>query len=105
MEETIENTEKLFVYGIFLGEYTRQGYGMTNPRYATVRDYATFGGHIVQAQHVPGVGFSLTGLLVDIPRDRWKSLDRLEGGYSRVKVNVETGWNTEEEAWMYVAKQ
>lgn len=94
-------TEKLFVYGIFLGEGQRNAYGMTNPRYATVPGYITVGHHIVQAVPVNSKDIALTGLLVDMDSSRWRPLDSLEGGYDRVKVV--TDGNVE--AWMYVQPQ
>ena len=89
---------KLFVYGIFLSAANREHYGMTNPQYATVRDYATFGGHIVKAVKIPDSGLSLTGLLVTPSEDKWRQLDALEGGYDRVLVTTTDG----ERAYMYV---
>jgi gamma-glutamylcyclotransferase (GGCT)/AIG2-like uncharacterized protein YtfP len=89
---------KLFVYGIFLDEYMRENYGMTNPKYATVLDYATFGGNIVMAVKIPKNNLSLTGLLVDMNPDKWEDLDRLEGGYRRVRINT----TNNQEAYMYV---
>lgn len=88
---------RLFVYGIFLGEFARKNFGMSLPRYSTVKDYATFpiGGHIVMAE--PIKGYDLTGLVVNIDPDYWDKLDTLEGAYARVKVK--TGYG---EAWMYV---
>jgi len=91
--------EQLFVYGIFLSQYNRDAYGMTNPRYFTVLDYATYGRGIVQAHYEPGKGLSLTGLLVDVDPSQWEALDRLETGYKRIKVKTYNGV----EAWMYVA--
>lgn len=88
---------KLFVYGIFLDEYMREKYGMTNPKYATVPDYATFGGGIVMAYKIPDNRLSLTGLLVDMNPDNWEELDRLEGGYRRIKITTGSG----EQAYMY----
>lgn len=89
--------DKLFVYGIFLDEQNRQAYGMSNPHYATVRDYITIGGHIVQAVKVNSIGASLTGLLVDIDPEYWKRLDLLESGYDRIKIVTTDGV----EAYMY----
>lgn len=98
----IPETEKLFVYGIFLNESTRQSYGMTNPKYATVKGYMTIGSHIVEAIPVDSEDIALSGLIVDIPkeldgRDNWARLDSLEAGYTRIKINTCQG----EEAWMY----
>lgn len=92
---------KLFVYGIFLDAHNRSRYGMANPQYATVLDYATFGHHIVQAQHIPDCGLSLTGLLVDMDDQRWEPLDALEHGYDRIQVTTTSG----EQAYMYAAPE
>jgi hypothetical protein len=86
--------EKLFVYGIFLGEANRLIYGMTNPRYAVVPDYATvlINRRIVEAVPVPPeVGTGLTGLLVDIDPSQWDDLDKLEAGYKRIMVTTTDG--------------
>lgn len=93
---------KLFVYGIFLSERNRWDYGMTNPQYATVKGYATFGGRIVEAVYVGDVwpNACLTGLIVDADPTQWKDLDALEYGYDRIRITTTSG----EEAWMYVAK-
>lgn len=91
---------KLFVYGIFLDEKNRQRYGMSNPRYATVKDYATWGNYIVTAKHQSGAGLALTGLLVDIEPEAWPRLDALEAGYDREEVDV-LGLG---KAYMYVGK-
>lgn len=93
-----EEPKKLFVYGIFLGIDMRHRYGMLDPTYATVKDYATFGDYIVKAYKVPGMGLALTGVLVTPDQDRWESLDRLESGYDRVIVTTTSGIK----AWMYV---
>lgn len=91
---------KLFVYGIFLGEYMRADYGMTNPRYATVSGWATVGRHIVQAVRAPEV-YALTGLIVDLPDDYdWTELDALEGGYERIVIET----NGRQEAYMYARR-
>lgn len=95
------HTEKLFVYGIFLDEYMRNSHGMTNPHYSTVPGYLTVGHGIVQAMPVNDQSIALTGLLVDMDSSRWGPLDRLEGGYDRVKVT--TYDNTI--AWMYVSQR
>ena len=91
---------KLFVYGIFLGEDNRKAFGMSNPRYTVVRNYATepVGGSIVTA--VPLKGYNLTGLYVDVDPTNWEDIDRLEGGYDRIKVDTLLG-----KAWMYVKPQ
>lgn len=95
-------TNRLFVYGIFLNESNRTSYGMTNPQYATVAGYATFGGHIVQAVPIENAGrLALTGLTVDIDPTCWAKTDSLEGGYDRALVTTDTG----EELYMYTAKQ
>lgn len=91
--------DKLFVYGIFLDEYCRDAYGMSNPRYTTVKGYSTVGGSIVSA--VKDEKYTLTGLEVDINPRAWKALDRLEGGYDRVKVKTTDGI----EVYMYVGKE
>lgn len=88
---------KLFVYGIFLDKYMRDEYGMTNPKYATVPDYATFGGGIVMAVKIPDARLSLTGLLVDMNPDNWDKLDRLERGYRRIEITTGSG----QQAYMY----
>lgn len=93
--------DKLFVYGIFLSQRNRDRYGMVNPVYDTVKDYATVGEHVVEAIHVPNMGLALTGLVVDMPVDRWPSLDALEAGYVRREVTTVTG----ETAYMYMAKE
>ena len=99
-------TEKLFVYGIFLDERHRRSMGMSNPRYATVMDYVTFGNRVVQAFYMPNTkkdgrwGCSLTGLLLDINPSYWGRLDALERGYERIRIKTTSGV----EAWMYVGK-
>lgn len=94
---------KLFVYGIFLDKSSRDGYGMSNPHYATVKDYTTLGwgdGYIVQAKYVPGCNLALTGLLVEMNPYRWGPLDKLEAGYDRIIVTTTSG----EEAYMYAER-
>lgn len=93
-------TEKLFVYGIFLDEGNRASFGMSNPEYRTVSGYLTKGSRIVSAYPVEDKRVALTGLLVDMDSSRWEPLDRLEGGYNRVKVTTTSG----EKAWMYEGK-
>lgn len=90
---------RLFVYGIFLGDTMRRSYGMENPRYATVKNFVTVGSHIVQAVKVDAAsGVALTGLIVELPEDyNWGPLDALEGGYDRIIVRTESG----DEAYMY----
>lgn len=95
---TAPETEKLFVYGIFLNEYNRDRYGMTNPQYATVKKFVTIGSTIVEALYVDEFeDASLTGLLVDMDSSRWGPLDNLEGGYERVKITTTDGTR----AYMY----
>lgn len=101
---------RLFVYGIFLDESARQRYGMKNPRYATVKGFATVGGQIVEA--VADERYTLTGLLVDADPTYWARLDSLEWGYDRMLVKTTTEeWNELtgrlETVWayMYVAKE
>lgn len=88
---------KLFVYGIFLDKANRNAYGMTNPEYATVKNYATFGSIIVQAVHIPDINLCLTGLLVDMNEYKWGALDALEGGYRRIVITTTEG----KKAYMY----
>lgn len=88
--------DKLFVYGIFLGQAARNSYGMINPRYTTVPGYITVGHGIVQAVKVDEPRIELTGLLVEIHPNQWPRLDRLEAGYQRIKVETGLG-----QAWMY----
>lgn len=92
--------DRLFVYGIFLDRKSRMWYGMINPRYACVPDFATFGGGIVMAHYVPKAGLSLTGLMVDMPKSKWKELDRLEARYDRIKIKTVQGY----ECYMYAQK-
>jgi hypothetical protein len=95
-------TNRLFVYGIFLGQTMRNAYGMTNPQYATVKGYVTIGHHIVQATYVGDDDrIALTGLTVDVEPDKWEDLDRLEGGYDRVLVTT----TRNEQVYMYVAPE
>lgn len=89
---------RLFVYGIFLDEDRRQTYGMSNPEYATVLDFATFGHSIVSARRIPDIGLSLTGLTVDVDPAYWERLDLLEHGYDRKLVKTTRG----EKVYMYV---
>lgn len=94
-------TNRLFVYGIFLGQDMRERYGMANPKYATVPNYATFGEHIVQAVYIEGAGdLALTGLTVDVDPTCWDRLDALEAGYDRALVTTDN----DEQVYMYVAK-
>ena len=94
------NSNRLFVYGIFLSERNRRLYGMRNPEYATVRDYLTVGDVIVEAVKVKNAGLALTGLVVDMDPRKWESLDALEGGYNREIVTTTDG----ERVFMYVGK-
>lgn len=107
---TYTKNKRLFVYGIFLDEERRRYYGMTNPEYATVPDYCTYGTYIVEAVYAPKRGLALTGLIVDMPAfvmddkgktvDNWAELDALEYNYRRKTVTTSDG----EEVWMYVEK-
>lgn len=91
---------RLFVYGIFLGEDNRTRYGMSNPLYATVPGYVTYGDYIVQAVPVPIAEIALTGLTVDVDPSKWGSIDQLEGNYDRIKVTTSDG----ERVYMYAQK-
>jgi gamma-glutamylcyclotransferase (GGCT)/AIG2-like uncharacterized protein YtfP len=93
-------TNKLFVYGIFLDEYMRTQYGMKNPQYATVLDYATYGHYIVKAYYAKGYNLALTGLLVDMNPELWEQLDNLEASYDRVLVTT----TNSVQAYMYTAR-
>jgi gamma-glutamylcyclotransferase (GGCT)/AIG2-like uncharacterized protein YtfP len=97
--------DRLFVYGIFLSHAMRQEYGMDNPRYATVKDYATFAatrdGTIVESARVQGLDLVLTGLVVDVNPTRWEDIDSLERGYDRIRVTT----TDRQEVWMYVRKE
>lgn len=97
----MQQPNRLFVYGIFLGQRMRDSYGMTNPQYATVPGYATFGNHIVQAAPVDAKNLALTGLTVDVDPEEWEAIDRLEGGYDRALVTTDSN----EKVYMYVAKR
>ena len=92
---------KVFVYGIFLDEDSRKAYGMTNPEYATVQGYATFGHYIVQAERVKNTEACLTGLICDIQPDKWGNLDKLERGYDREVITTTAG----DRAWIYVRRK
>lgn len=89
---------KLFVYGIFLRQSTRDRYHMVGHEYATVAGYITVGEHIVQATKVDNPNIALTGLVTSIHEDHLPAVDRLEGGYDRIKITTNQG----EEAYMYV---
>ncbi len=97
---TDDTEELLFVYGIFLGRNMRKSYNMRllDNEYATVKDFATVGGYIVKAIHVPNANLSLTGLLVKPDPTMWKQLDSLEAAYKRIKIRTSNGVS----AWMYV---
>lgn len=91
---------KFFTYGIFLSYGTRRRYGIiANAHYATVKNYSTFGGHIVQAK--PCEGHTLTGMVVEVPDHIWPTLDAIEAGYDRITIKTTGG----EEAQMYVASR
>lgn len=94
-------TNRVFVYGIFLGEAMRNAYGMTNPVYTTVPGYITVGEHIVQATPVNNPRIALTGLVVDLDPTHWERLDALEGGYDRTLVKTDKG----EHVYMYTAPE
>lgn len=101
MTATSQATNRLFVYGIFLGQRMRDMYGMTNPVYATVPGYATFGHHIVQAVAIPEArNLELTGLTVDVDPEQWDRIDALEAGYRRALVKTSNG----EQVYMYTAR-
>lgn len=89
---------RLFVYGIFLEDATREAYGMTNARYATVRGWKTVGGHIVKA--VPDDTATLTGLLVNISEINLPAVDSLEAGYDRITITTTMGHR----AYMYAER-
>lgn len=104
---------KLFVYGIFLGEGSRDRYLMSNPQYATVKGYKTVSashrGDIVKAVATGDNNDVLTGLVVDVEPgaiwhygalNNWERLDALEGAYNRIEIRT-----TDDTAcWMYVAR-
>ncbi len=91
---------KLFVYGIFLDEHNRRSYGMSHPKYATVKGFVTFGYKIVQAYMVDNPNTALTGLLVDVDERYWPMIDRLEHGYDRIEILT----TDNERAYMYVGR-
>lgn len=92
---------RLFVYGIFLGEGMRRVYGMSNPEYATVKDYITQGEYIVEAVPVsPEYGTALTGLVVDVDPSKWESLDVLETNYDRKIITT----TNNERVYMYAQR-
>lgn len=96
----------LFVYGIFLDRSARLEFGMSNPQYATVKGYATFGDYIVSAHRIdpdePAMpDYCLTGLLVDVDPEYWKRLDALEHGYNRKIITTAQGIK----AYMYTGKR
>ena len=98
--QTTQELSKLFVYGIFLDKSNRKHYGMSDPRYATVKGYITVGNHITRAIPVDLEGVVLTGLVVDVAHSAWEKIDRVEAGYDRVVVKTSNQGN----AWMYVAR-
>lgn len=61
------------------------------PKYDTVKDYATYGNHIVTAYHQEGAGLALTGLTVEVPEKSIPRLDAIESGYKRVTVTTVNG--------------
>lgn len=89
--------EKLFVYGIFLSQNTRDAYYMVGHRYATVQGYVTVGKQIVQAVKTDNPSVALTGVITEIHPDHWARVDRLEAGYDRIRVKT----TDNEEVWMY----
>lgn len=91
---------RLFVYGIFLGEERRRNYGMSNPKYSTVKGFVTAGEHIVEAVRVDIEQLALTGLTVDVDPAYWTRIDALEYGYDRILVETTMG----EEVYMYAQK-
>lgn len=91
-------TNRLFVYGIFLGQDMRSSYGMSNPQYATVKGYITVGHRIVTAVPVQEQSACLTGLTVDIDPRMWERTDQLESGYDRKLVQT----TSNEQVYMYV---
>lgn len=92
---------RLFVYGIFLSQHNRDAYGMTNPRYDTVLDYATFGYNIVQAEKLDErLGLALSGLVVDVDPSYWDSIDNLETGYERITIET----TSKVKAYMYARR-
>lgn len=83
---------KFFFYGIFLDQHTRDNMGIYGTAvYDTVLDYATYGNHIVTAHHQPGLGLSLSGVVVDVPLTVLPELDELEEGYKRVTIKTVGG--------------
>jgi hypothetical protein len=94
-------TNRLFVYGIFLGQERRDEYGMYNANYATVPGFITKGNYIVQAEPTDEPSAELTGLTVDVDPRKWPMIDSLEMGYDRVLVTT----SNNEVVNMYVAPQ
>lgn len=95
---------RLFVYGIFLGETTRQYYGMTDPQYAVVKNYATYArnGHIVEAAQVdPSCNAAMAGLVVTVDPKKWDQIDALERDYDRKLVTT----TSNQHVYMYVSKE
>lgn len=91
---------RLFVYGIFLGESLRPAFGMSNPRYETVPGFITVGGRIVEAIRVPNDEIALTGLVVDVDPVYWGRIDELESGYDRIIVQT----SSNESVYMYAKR-
>jgi len=92
---------RLFVYGIFLSERTGSIYDFKYVGYGIVRDMATqANGSSSIVQAVPAPGLALTGLIVEVPEEKWDRLDRLEHGYKRIWVHTSEGL-----AWMYASEE
>lgn len=92
---------KFFFYGIFLQKSTREGVGIPGDgKYDTVKDYATWGSHIVTAYENPDAGIALTGLVIDVPESSIPRLDAIEAGYERKTITTVRG----ESVQMYVGK-
>ena len=99
-----DEQHRLFVYGIFLNQRTRDRYLMSHPEYAVVPNMATYHLYddIVQAYVVdPQCGAALTGLLVTVDPTMWGAVDKLEQGYERRLVET----THQEKAWIYAAKE
>lgn len=87
-----------FFYGIFLGESTRQRYGIIQAQYDTVRGYLTTGDYIVQAVRTDIEGAALTGVTAYVPTTSLLRLDNTEAGYKRIEVTTTSG----DRVYMYV---
>ena len=94
------DTNRLFVYGIFLNQRNRDRYGMYNAEYATVPGFFTVGSHIVQAVETEDTRIALTGVTVDVDPRMWPMIDGLEAGYTRQVVLSDSN----EEVYMYTQK-